>query len=82
MCACCSIVYKTLQECQGVLCYSLEQGLEATSRLQHLISFTHVCAYTHVVGMPLQTMASTYAASTVPLLDNYLNDDYSYINYI
>ena len=31
MCACCFIVYKTFQEYQGVLCYSLEQGLEATS---------------------------------------------------
>ena len=49
----------------GVLCYRLE----ATSRLQY-----YTCVCTHVVGTPLatqKTTASTYATSTIALLDNY-----------
>ena len=50
-----------------ILFYGLEQGLEATSRLSY-----NAYAHTHMVGTPLvtqQTIASTYATSTVALLN-------------
>ena len=47
---------------EGILCY----GLEAATKLQYL-SIMH--AHTHVVV--ISTTASTYAMSTVTLLDNY-----------
>ena len=50
MCACYSIASTYVYKCRKVLCYGLEQGLEATYRL----SITH--AHTHMVGTSLLTL--------------------------
>ena len=49
---------------EGILCY----GLAAT------ILKYYACAYTHMVAIPLhkKSTASTYATSTVALLNNYI----------